>query len=473
MEGQTQTIAETRRSLAQGAVSVPNLITESLHHIKERNKELNAYLEVFEEDAFREAEVAEEKIRQGVVGPLMGIPFAVKDNILVEGRRASAASRMLENYAAPYTATAIRKLRDAGAIILGRTNMDEFAMGSSTENSAFGPTKNPYDTARVPGGSSGGSTAAVAAHMCLAALGSDTGGSIRQPASFCGVVGLKPTYGTVSRHGLIAMASSLDVIGPITQTVEDAEIIYNVIKGKDPLDSTALEARSWNLESRKEKMRIGVPKEYFGVGLDSEVKQIIENALKKLETRNYKLETISLPHADYALACYYIIMPAEVSSNLSRYDGMRYGLSKEADDLLGIYTKTRREGFGDEVRRRILLGAYVLSAGYYDAYYAKAQSVRSLIKQDFQKAFQNVDIIVSPTTPTPAFRFGEKSQDPVEMYLSDIYTVSANLAGIPALSVPCGVSKNGLPIGIQFMGRWFEEDMLFVIGKRWEQLRDS
>ncbi len=366
---------------------------------------------------------------------------------------------------------------------MGRTNMDEFAMGSSTENSAFGVTKNPYDTSRIPGGSSGGSAAAVAAGECVAALGSDTGGSIRQPAALCGVVGLKPTYGAVSRHGLIAMASSLDVIGPITRTVEDAETIFNVIKGKDPLDSTTVESISnfqdtiskqiQNPKSQNSNIKIGIPKEYFGEGLHPEVKQTIENTLKKLQASGFKLQEISLPHADYALPCYYIIMPAEVSANLARFDGIRYGLSEQSDDLLEVYMKSRRNGFGDEVRRRILLGTYVLSAGYYDAYYAKAQQVRSLIKHDFEKAFAEVDVIASPTTPTPAFKFGEKSIDPVEMYLYDIYTVSANLAGIPALSVPCGVSSEGLPIGIQFMGRWLEEDTLFQVGKKWEEVRGS
>jgi len=431
-------------------------ITSAVQAIQERDKEIHAFLEVYENNA------------------KAGIVVAVKDNILVQGKRVSAASKILEPYTASYDATVITKLKEAGAIIIGRTNMDEFAMGSSTENSAYGPTKNPHDLSRVPGGSSGGSAAAVAAGMCDVALGSDTGGSIRQPAAFCGVVGLKPTYGAVSRHGLIAMASSLDVIGPITKTVADAKKVFDVIKGRDPFDSTTVESESgiMNYELRKkENIRIGVPREYFKEGLDPEVEASVKKAIFILHNSGFIIQDISLPHTDYALACYYIIMPAEVSANLARFDGIRYGLSKKSDDLLEVYTKTRGEGFGKEVQRRILLGTYVLSAGYYDAYYAKAQKVRALIKRDFQKAFEKVDVIVSPTTPAPAFKFGEKSNDPVEMYLSDIYTVSANLAGVPALSVPCGTTKDGLPIGIQFMGKWFGEETLFEVGKKWEQLR--
>ncbi len=441
-------------------------VTSALKAIHERDKEIHAFLEVYENDA--KPQTAQ---RQGA---LAGLSIAVKDNILVQGKHVSAASKTLEPYVASYDATVIAKLKDAGAIIIGRTNMDEFAMGSSTENSAFGPTKNPRDTSRVPGGSSGGSAAAVAAGMCDAALGSDTGGSIRQPAAFCGVVGLKPTYGAVSRHGLIAMSSSLDVLGPITKTVADAKKIFDVIKGKDPFDSTTLETRNLKPETQdKKEIRIGVPKEYFTSGLDPEIEASVKKAIFSLQASGFRLQDISLPHTDYALACYYIIMPAEVSANLARFDGIRYGLSKKSDDLLEVYTKTRGAGFGKEVQRRILLGAYVLSAGYYDAYYAKAQKVRALIKRDFEKAFENVDVIVSPTTPAPAFKFGEKSSDPVEMYISDIYTVSANLAGIPALSVPCGATKSGLPIGIQFMGRWLEEETLFEVGQKFEDLRGN
>ena len=478
------TITDAATAMKNGEITSEALVGQAFERCHAKENDIHAFLELFESSALASARAVDAAVKAGDdPKPLSGIPIAIKDNMLVSGHIASAASRMLESYRASYDATVIQRLREAGAVIMGRTNMDEFAMGSSTENSAFGVTKNPYDTSRIPGGSSGGSAAAVAAGECVAALGSDTGGSIRQPAALCGVVGLKPTYGAVSRHGLIAMASSLDVIGPITRTVEDAETIFNVIKGKDPLDSTTVESISnfqdtiskqiQNPKSQNSNIKIGIPKEYFGEGLHPEVKQTIENTLKKLQASGFKLQEISLPHADYALPCYYIIMPAEVSANLARFDGIRYGLSEQSDDLLEVYMKSRRNGFGDEVRRRILLGTYVLSAGYYDAYYAKAQQVRSLIKHDFEKAFAEVDVIASPTTPTPAFKFGEKSIDPVEMYLSDIYTVSANLAGIPALSVLCGVSSEGLPIGIQFMGRWLEEDTLFKVGKKWEEVRGS
>lgn len=469
-------IKEAVASFEKTAGSSEALVTQMFDRCGAEESRIHAFLELYETSAVEEArQIDKDLAARSGVKPLIGIPLALKDNILVSGHIASAGSRMLEHYHASYNATVVQKLRDAGAIVMGRTNMDEFAMGSSTETSAFGVTKNPHDTSRIPGGSSGGSAAAVAAGECVAALGSDTGGSIRQPAALCGVVGLKPTYGAVSRHGLIAMASSLDVIGPITRTVEDAEVIFNVIKGKDPLDSTTVEPHNmehgaWN---KKKKLHIGIPKEYFSSGLHAEVRNSVECALQMLHASGYVFHDISLPHTDYALPCYYIIMPAEVSANLARFDGIRYGLSEKSDDLLEVYMKSRRKGFGDEVRRRIMLGAYVLSAGYYDAYYIKAQQVRALIKKDFEKAFEEVDVIVSPTTPTPAFKFGEKSNDPVEMYLSDIYTVSANLAGIPALSVPCGISSEGLPIGIQFMSRWLEEDTLFEVGKKWEQLRDS
>ena len=465
-------VKELISDFKSGRKTSQGFIEQLFRWCREKENDVHAFLELYEKQALEDARAADSAVTEGAdLKQLSGIPVAVKDNILVSGHRASAASRMLENYVASYDATVIKKLREAGAIIIGRTNMDEFAMGSSTETSAFGVTRNPHDLSRIPGGSSGGSAAAVAAGECVAALGSDTGGSIRQPAALCGVVGLKPTYGAVSRHGLIAMASSLDVIGPITRTVEDVETIFNVIKGKDPLDSTTLETRNLKLETQEKKqIKIGIPKEYFGEGLNSEVKQSVESTLKKLQASGFTLHDVSLPHADYALACYYIIMPAEVSANLSRFDGIRYGLSEQSNELLEVYMKSRRVGFGDEVRRRILLGAYVLSAGYYDAYYLKAQRVRTLIRQDFEKALKDVDVVVSPTTPAPAFKFGEKSSDPVEMYLSDIYTVSANLAGIPALSVPCGVSGEGLPIGIQFMGRWLEEETLFRIGKDVEKL---
>ena len=463
-------IKDTVRAIANGELSSETLVRQTFEKCSAREGDIHAFLELYESSALEEVRAVDQADKTDRdAKPLLGVPIAIKDNILVSGHIASAASHMLETYYASYDATVIQRLRKAGAIIIGRTNMDEFAMGSSTENSAFGVTKNPHDLSRIPGGSSGGSAAAVAAGECMGALGSDTGGSIRQPAALCGVVGLKPTYGAVSRHGLIAMASSLDVIGPITKTVADAEIMFNVIKGKDSLDSTTVE-RDAVFEKPIKEIRIGIPKEYFGAGLNAEVKQAVESTLEKLKTKSYQLKAISLPHTDYALPCYYIIMPAEVSANLSRFDGIRYGFSEQSDDLLDVYMKSRRNGFGDEVRRRVLLGTYILSAGYYDAYYIKAQQVRSLIKRDFEKAFEEVDVIASPTTPTPAFKFGEKSNDPIEMYLSDIYTVSANLAGIPALSVPCGVSSEGLPIGIQFMGRWLEENTLFQVGKKCEEV---
>lgn len=465
-------ISEARTRL-QGSMSATSLVQSYLDAIDAKDAEVHAYLEVYPEDALREADQFDNQKASAptVSSALGGIPIAVKDNILMQGRTASAASKMLEHHTAAYDATVVKKLKDTGAILLGRTNMDEFAMGSSTESSAFGPTKNPADLERVPGGSSGGSAAAVAAGECMAALGSDTGGSIRQPAAFCGVVGLKPTYGSVSRSGLIAMASSLDQIGPITKTVEDAKIIFDIIKGKDVLDSTTVDTENAEAgtRSRVTKMRIGIPKEYFGPGLDPEIEKSVRDVVAKLQSAGYAVKEISLPHTDYALACYYIIMPAEVSANLARYDGIRYELSEKADNLIEVYKKTREKGFGAEVRRRLILGTYVLSAGYYDAYYTKAQKVRALIKRDFEKAFEVVDVIVSPTTPTPAFKLGEKTSDPLQMYLEDIYTVPANLAGIPAISIPCGKSSSGLPIGVQLMGRWFEEETLFEVGKMVEK----
>ena len=380
--------------------------------------------------------------KQGV-----GIPIVIKDNILVKNMPCTAGSKVLENYIAPYDATVIKKLKKAGFAVLGKTNMDEFAMGSSTENSAYQKTLNPNDVSRVPGGSSGGSAAAVAADLAPCALGSDTGGSIRQPASFCGVVGLKPNYGAVSRYGLIAMASSLDQIGPITKTVEDAKILFDIIKGYDSLDSTSID--NSKLQTPNSKLKIGLPKEYFSKGLDLEIDKLIKKAIAK-----FNIQEVSLPHTKHALACYYLIMPAEVSANLARYDGIRYGQS--------------RESFGPEVRRRIMLGTYVLSHGYYDAYYLQAQKTRTLIIQDFEKAFEKIDVLITPTSPTTAFQFGEKTQDPLQMYLSDIYTVPVNLAGLPAISIPVG-KINGLPVGLQIVGRHFEEETIFKIAYELER----
>ena len=411
----------------------------------------------------------DEKIQRGeTIGMLEGIPIAVKDNILIKGKRATAGSRILETYTATYDATVIKKLKNAGAIFIGKTNMDEFAMGSSTEYSAFGPTKNPCDATRVPGGSSGGSAAAVAAEECIAALGSDTGGSIRQPAAFCGIVGLKPTYGAVSRYGLIAMASSLDQVGPMGRTVNDTKILFEAMRGHDPLDATTSVQRGINFQVEQTlKLKIGIPKEYLGEGLDEGMRKAFGEAVQFFKNEGFEVKDVSLPHTPSALAVYYLIMSAEASTNLARYDGVRFGARAPHHDLAELYTATRGKGFGREVKRRIVLGAFVLSHGYYDAYYVKAQKVRTLIKQDFLNAFQNVDIIMTPTTPTPAFRFGEKTEDPLAMYLSDVYTVTANLAGIPALSIPLK-SNDSLPKGLQLMARPFHEDDLFALGNFYE-----
>ena len=472
------TIKEIRDGIIEKKFSITELVSDCLKEIKKKDGEFHAYLEVYEEDALNEA-----RRLDSVTGdfetppPLWGVPFAMKDNILIEGKKCSAGSKILENYEASYDATVTNRLKKAGAVFLVRTNMDEFAMGSSTENSGFGPTKNPHDISRVPGGSSGGSAAAVASHLSLAALGSDTGGSIRQPASFCGVVGLKPTYGTVSRSGLIAMASSLDQIGPFAKSVEDAKTVFDVIKGRDALDSTTISPPKSDFGEEVGLRRIGLPKEYFGKGLDPEVEKTVRAAIKKLEEAGHAVKEISLPMSEYALAAYYIIMPAEVSANLARFDGIRYGYSAIQNseskilNLEEVYAKTRAGGFGQEVKRRIMLGAYTLSHGYYDAYYLKAQKIRRLIKEDFEKAFKEVDLIIGPTAPTPPFKFGEKSSNPLEMYLSDIYTVAVNLAGLPGLSMNAGfVKKEGkdLPAGIQFIAPWFQEENIFTIANELE-----
>ncbi|MDP2668738.1 MAG: Asp-tRNA(Asn)/Glu-tRNA(Gln) amidotransferase subunit GatA [bacterium] len=483
------TIKEFHEALKNKKTSVRGVVASYLEKIKKENKNLNAYLEVFAEESAARAEDIDKEINEEGAEellkkyPLLGVPIAIKDNILIRGHVASAASKILENYTASYDAFVIEKLKKTGAVFLGRTNMDEFAMGSSTENSAYGVVKNPHDSERVAGGSSGGSAAAVAAGMAMGALGSETGGSIRQPSAFCGTVGLKTTYGAVSRSGLMAMASSLDQIGPVAMTVEDTEKIFNVIAGKDELDSTSVAsppAAERSLGGRRTPIkRIGVPAEYFGDGLDPRIKKAIDGVIEKLG-KNYEIIEISLPYTKYALACYYIIVPAEVSSNMARYDGIRYGDRKEGRDLLEVYKKSRGEGIGLEVRRRILLGTYVLSHGYYDAYYTKAQKVRSLIKKDFDEAFGKVDVILAPTTPTLPFKIGEKSSDPLSMYLSDIYTIPVNLAGIPALSLPAGWTparnathsvaggeENGkkLPVGMQIIAPHFEEARLFELGK--------
>lgn len=474
------TIQTAHELLATKKISCCELINAYLDQIKKQDSDIHAFLDVYEEESFTHAHMIDEKIQRGeTIGMLEGMPIAVKDNILIKGKRATAGSRILEHYVASYDATVIAKLKQAGAIFLGKTNMDEFAMGSSTEHSAFGPTKNPRDTTRVPGGSSGGSAAAVAAGECAAALGSDTGGSIRQPAAFCGIVGLKPTYGAVSRYGLIAMASSLDQIGPMGRTVADTKILFESIRGHDPLDATtkreSLTSFNFHIDQTP-KLKIGIPKEYLGEGLDEGMRKAFEEAGRFFKNEGFEVKDVSLPHTPSALAVYYLIMPAEASTNLARYEGVRFGTRARPPEAFGraphhnlaeLYTATRGEGFGREVKSRIVLGAFVLSHGYYDAYYVKAQKVRSLITQDFFNAFQDVDIIMTPATPTPAFRFGEKMDDPLAMYLSDVYTVTANLAGIPALSVPL---KNNdlLPKGLQLMARPFHEDDLFALGNFYE-----
>ncbi len=465
------TIKKAHEDLMSGKYSAVQLTQAYLDVIKEKNGELNVYIEVFK-DVIEQAKKADEKIKNGDTGMLTGIPIATKDNILIKGRKASSASKILENYTAVYSATVIKKLQEEGVVFLGRTNMDEFAMGSSTENSAFGVTKNPKDITRVAGGSSGGSAAVVSADMALASLGSDTGGSIRQPASFCGVVGLKPTYGNVSRYGLIAMGSSLDQIGTFGKTVEDSEMLSKAIKGHDPKDSTSI--KEVEPPSLNKSMVIGVPEDFIEVdGVDKEVIENFNFVLSKLKKNGYKIKKIKLSNLKYSLASYYIIMPAEASTNLSRFDGVRFGLHKDGSDLFDDYIKTRGAGFGKEVRRRIMLGAYVLSAGYYDAYYNKATAVRELIKKDFDEAFDSVDVIVTPTTPTPAFKIGEKSKDPLQMYLADIFTVPVNLAGIPAISIPSGdidVDGKKLPLGFHVIAPNFGENRLFKVGTDIERL---
>ena len=459
------TIADVAVSLRKKDFSAEEIFQHYLNKIALENKKLNAYLRHFN---YKETIANKDSI-------LAGVPCAIKDNILIEGTVATAGSKILENYISAYDATVITKLKQLGSQFLGKTNMDEFALGSSTENSAFGPTKNPHDLERVPGGSSGGSVAAVAADLCVFALGSDTGGSIRQPASLCGVVGLKPTYGRVSRHGLIAMASSLDQIGPITKNVYDSALVLNAISGQDYFDSTTVD---WpqidftaNLGKPIKGLRVGVPKEYFGEGLSTEVRTKIEEEIKNLQNLGCHITEISLPNSEYAVAVYYIIVPSEVSSNLARFDGIRYGhSSKKRDNLLEIYSKSREEGFGAEAKRRIMLGTYALSAGYYDAYYLKAQKVRALIKKDFDKAFDKVDVIVGPVSPTTAFKIGEKSSDPLSLYLADIYTIPSNLAGLPSISVPCGKGlESGLPVGFQIISNSFDEETLLKCAHQLEK----
>ncbi|KKQ76983.1 MAG: Glutamyl-tRNA(Gln) amidotransferase subunit A [Parcubacteria group bacterium GW2011_GWC1_38_6] len=464
------TIVKAAEGLRKKEFSAVELCNAYLEFIEKKDAELHAFLNVNKGNVLDYAKKADSDIAQGTAFAITGIPCAIKDNILVSGIKCTAGSKILENYVAPYDATVVKRLKDAGAVIIGKTNLDEFAMGASTENSAFGSTKNPYDISRVPGGSSGGSAAAVAANMCCFALGSDTGGSVRQPAAFCGVVGLKPTYGSVSRYGLIAFASSLDQVGPIGKTIEDCKIIFDIIAGKDEKDSTSFPRPTVENRFGIKGLRVGMPKEYFKEGLDPGIKAIFDKSVEKMEAAGAKIEEISLPHSEHAIACYYIINPSEASANLARYDGIKYGLSIDnGKNLEDIYLDTREEGFGKEVKRRIMLGTYALSAGYYDAYYLKAQKVRELIKKDFEKAFEKIDVILTPTTPTLPFKLGEKMDDPLAMYLSDVFTSPVNLAGLPAISLPAG-NIDGLPVGLQIIGGLFQEEKILSIGAECEKL---
>ena len=470
------TISEIRDALTSKRASAEELVRAHLAHIEKRDADVHAYLSLSPERALAQARLIDQKIAAGeTLPPLAGVPTAVKDVILTKGNPTTCGSKILENYSAPYDATAIKRLEAAGACILGKTNCDEFAMGSSTENSGFGPTRNPLDLSRVPGGSSGGSGAAVAANLATVALGSDTGGSIRQPASFCNVVGMMGTYGRVSRYGLVAFASSLDHIGPFGRSVRDVALTLQTIAGRDPMDSTSADVPVADYAGALDRdirgLKVGVPKEYF-TGLNPEIGDNIQKGIDLFAKLGCKIETITLPHTDYAVGCYYIICTAEASSNLARYDGVRYGFrSPEYDGLRDMYRETRDRGFGAEVKRRIMLGTYVLSSGYYDAYYLKAQRVRTLIARDFVEAFDDVDVIVVPTSPIPPFKLGEKVDDPLQMYLADIYTVTASLAGIPGISVPCGKMKSDpkLPVGMQILAKHFDETVLLQSAHAFEK----
>jgi aspartyl-tRNA(Asn)/glutamyl-tRNA(Gln) amidotransferase subunit A len=468
-------IRELHHQLVSKERSAVEITQEALNRIQALEPKLHSFLCVTADQALSQAQAVDAKIAAGEeIGLLAGIPTGIKDNMCTKGIPTTCASRMLENFVPPYESTVTQKLAEAGAVMVGKTNLDEFAMGSSTENSAYQVTANPWDLERVPGGSSGGSAAAVASGECAVALGSDTGGSIRQPASFCGVVGLKPTYGLVSRFGLVAFGSSLDQIGPFGRTVEDAAILLGAIAGYDPKDATSLKVNipdyTQFLKPDISKLRIGVIKETFGEGLDGVVEQAVTKAIEQLKHLGAEIKQISCPRFRYGLPVYYIIAPSEASANLARYDGVKYGLrTPDAENLLSMYTNTRASGFGAEVKRRIMVGTYTLSAGYYDAYYLKAQKVRTLIKQDFEKAFEQVDVLVSPTVPTTAFKAGEKTDDPLSMYLTDLMTITVNLAGLPGLSLPCGFDDRGLPIGLQLIGNVLREDQLFQVAYAYEQ----
>lgn len=450
-------------------------VTESvLRRIEKVEGQIHAYITLTPDLAMEQAASADARWQKGEAGPLTGIPLAIKDLICTRGVRTTCGSHILENFIPPYDATVIEKLKAAGAVFVGKANMDEFAMGSSNENSSFGPTRNPWDLERIPGGSSGGSAASVAADECIASLGSDTGGSIRQPAACCGIVGIKPTYGRVSRFGLVAFASSLDQIGPLTKDVEDAAILMKVISGHDPKDSTSVDLPVPDYGDALTKdirgMVLGIPREYFIEGIDPEVESAIREAIRTLEKLGARAKEISLPHSEYAVAVYYLIAPAEASSNLARYDGVKYGFrARGGYDLLQMYRETRFQGFGAEVKRRIMLGTYALSAGYYEAYYRKASQVRTLIREDFKKAFSQCDVLLTPTAPTPAFKLGEKVDDPLQMYLSDVFTIPCNLVGLPGLSLPCGFSKQGLPIGLQILAGHFQEEKILRVAYVYEQ----
>ena len=468
------TLHEASEKLSKHELSSQELTAAVFAQITNTDDRVHSYITLCRESAEKAATKADELLRQGnPTSPLTGIPLAVKDNFLTRGVRTTCASKILGDFMSPYDATTIARLRAQLAVITGKTNLDEFAMGSSAENSAFFATRNPWDLERVPGGSSGGSAAAVALDQCIAALGTDTGGSIRQPAAFCGVVGLKPTYGRVSRYGIIAFASSMDQVGPITKDARDAALLLGAIAGHDPADSTSVNLPVPNyaaaLTGDIRGLRIGVPKQYFVWGMQKETEDAVRAAVRQLEKTGAVIEEVSLPHTEYAVAVYYIVATAEASSNLARYDGMRFGRRAPAKDLTETYLESRQEGFGAEVKRRIMLGTYALSAGYYDAYYLKAQQVRALIKKDFDDAFHLVDAMITPTAPTTAFKIGEKTQDPLQMYLSDIYTISANLAGLPALSLPCGFDPQCLPIGLQIIGKPFDEATILNLAYAYEQ----
>ena len=472
------TAHELHEKLKQGEITSVELTKSVFDRIRASEDDIKAYITLTEELAMKQAAEADELFKKGDdLPPLTGIPVAIKDLICTKGVLTTCASQILGNFVSPYDATVMQKLHSQHTVMVGKTNMDEFAMGSSTENSSYFNTKNPWNLETIPGGSSGGSAAATAADEAICALGSDTGGSIRQPAALCGVVGMKPTYGRVSRYGLVAFASSLDQIGPITKDVTDCALMMNAICGHDLMDSTSVDIPvpdfTRSLINDVTGLKLGIPKEYFIEGMDKEVEQSIRDAISLLENLGAEIIEISLPHTEYAVATYYIIAPAEASANLARYDGVRYGFRGEsASDLFDMYKKSRSQGFGSEVKRRIMLGTYALSSGYYDAYYLKAQKVRTLIKQDFDKVFESVDIVVTPTSPTPAFKMGEKVDDPLQMYLSDIFTISCNLSGLPGVSIPCGFSSDGLPIGLQIIGPPFAEEKLLQVAYTFEQNTD-